>query len=208
MMRRHAIFHILCVIFCLAINGFCFWISERMNDQQTETRSKRGKKIDVSFDVSYYLVVLASTCSIMATAFTLIRRYPSDEDEQIERLIEEYNNFDEPLLNLERSLPSNANVFGLNPISSCQNNVAADLPPNPYASVTVSDQALLPQMTRSNHGRHRHHRSSNSRHNRHVQRPSEQPPPPPQTPPPPLINLEVPLNESPPPYCSTSSINV
>ena len=105
LVRRHAIFHILTVVFCLFINGFCFWISEKMNEQQNETRNKKGKKIDVSFDVSYYLIVLASGLSILATAFTLIRRYPTDEDEQLERLLEEYTGFDEPI-HLERSLPA------------------------------------------------------------------------------------------------------
>jgi hypothetical protein len=105
LVRRHGIFHILTVIFCLAINGFCFWISERMFEQQLETRVKRGKRIDVSFDVSYYLIVLASGLSILATAFTLVRRYSSDEDDQLERLLEEYSGFDEPF-QLERSLPA------------------------------------------------------------------------------------------------------
>jgi hypothetical protein len=65
----------------------------------------KGKKIDVTFDVSYYLIVLASGLAILATAFTLIRRYPTDEDEQLERLLEEYTGFDEPV-QLERSLPA------------------------------------------------------------------------------------------------------
>lgn len=73
-----------------------------MNEQQNETRPKRGKRVDVAFDVSYYLIVLASGLSILATAFTLIRRYPTDEDEQLERLLEEYTGFEEPLLHLER----------------------------------------------------------------------------------------------------------
>lgn len=103
--RRHGIFHILTVLFCLAINGFCFWISELINEQQFDTRGKVGKKIDVSFDVSYYLIVLASGLSILATAFTLIRRYPSDEDEQLERLLEEYTGFEDPV-HMERSLPA------------------------------------------------------------------------------------------------------
>lgn len=109
LLRRHAIFHILTVIFCLAINGFCFWISERIYYQQNETREKNGKKIDVSFDVSYYLVVLASALSIMATAFTLVRRYPSDEDEQIGRLLEEYTTLEESM-HVERSLPATSNL--------------------------------------------------------------------------------------------------
>lgn len=108
LVRRHAIFHILTCVFCLAINGLCFWASERIDEQQVETRSRRGKRVDVTFDVSYYLIVLSSGLSILATAFTLVRRYSSDDDEQLERLLDEYTStagssgFDEPLLHLER----------------------------------------------------------------------------------------------------------
>ncbi|CAF0990193.1 unnamed protein product [Brachionus calyciflorus] len=121
LIRRHAIFHILTVIFCLAINGFCFWISERMYYQQHETRLKNGKKVDVSFDISYYLIVIASGLSILATAFTLVRRYPSDEDEQIERLLEEYSGFEEPM-HLERSLPANTLSITACPNNNIENN--------------------------------------------------------------------------------------
>jgi hypothetical protein len=119
--RRHGVFHILTVILCLAINGFCFWLSERMAEQQFETRLKKGKKIDVSFDVSYYLIVLASGMSILATAFTLIRRYSSDEDEQLERLLEEYTGFEDPI-HLERSLPAQTNTESLQPCHQNQHD--------------------------------------------------------------------------------------
>lgn len=127
LLRRHAIFHILTVIFCLAINGFCFWISERIFYQQNETREKNGKKIDVSFDVSYYLVVFASAFSILATTFTLVKRYPSDEDENIERLLEEYTNLEESMY-VERSLP--ANSMPLHEQNSSENQQVPNLIPS------------------------------------------------------------------------------
>jgi len=112
LLRRHDIFYILTVMFCLAINGFCYWISERMNEQQNDTRAKKGKKVEVSFDLSYYLVVMASGLCILASAFTLIRRYPSDEDETLERIFEEYTGLDDPL-HMERSLPSTQPLLDL-----------------------------------------------------------------------------------------------
>jgi hypothetical protein len=30
MLRRNAVFHIITVLFCLIVNGFCFWMSEKM----------------------------------------------------------------------------------------------------------------------------------------------------------------------------------
>ena len=104
--RRHGIFHIMTCVFCLAINGFCFWLTERMSDQQFETRAKQGKKIDIAFDVSYYLIVLASGMSILATAFTLLRRYPSNDDHhQLELILDEFAGTDAEL-HMERSLPA------------------------------------------------------------------------------------------------------
>ena len=168
LIRRHAIFHILTVIFCLVINGFCFWISERMNEQQIETRTKKGKKIDVSFDVSYYLIVLASGLSIMATAFTLIRRYSTDEDDQLERLLEEYTGFEDPI-HLERSLP--AVVTTSSPIQNMSNlNDNYFLNMVNAANHQNQQDSLLPSSSR---------RMSSSRHLTRV-------PPPPATPPPPL----------------------
>jgi hypothetical protein len=195
--RRHAIFHILTVVFCLVINGFCFWISERISEQQSETKSKRGKKIDVSFDVSYYLIVLASSLSILATAFTLIRRYPTDEDDQLERLLEEYNSFEEPLLHLERSLPA-APTGTLPPPQSASSPVAA-LHHHTRDSAD-SHNNLTPAYTDLNNN------SvvtcfgmwNSQQQQQHI------PPPPPSTPPPSLHSInyshEVNTSEPPPPY--------
>ena len=194
LIRRHAIFHILTVIFCLAINGFCFWISERMNEQQIETRTKKGKKIDVSFDVSYYLIVLASGLSIMATAFTLIRRYSTDEDDQLERLLEEYTGFEDPI-HLERSLPAAPVSSVINTSSPLQNlngineNYFLELLNGGLGG--VSDREPL-----NSH--------SSRRSNRCLQTSEHSMQPPPGTPPPPLhqnlVNLDQDRSESPPPY--------
>lgn len=195
LIRRHGVFHILTVIFCLIINGFCFWISEKMYEQQNETRGKKGKKIDISFDVSYYLIVLASGLSILATAFTLMRRYPTDEDEQLERLLEEYTGFEEPV-HLERSLPAirtmqRRDQFPI--ISGTQIYTPAD----------INDPSSVHQLVRfnnndGNRGSHRH--VSHSRLARATT------PPPPATPPPSLyVNIASTArrgsnSELPPPY--------
>lgn len=182
LIRRHGVFHILTVVFCLIINGFCFWISEKMDYQQNETRSKEGKKVEISFDVSYYLIVLASGLSILATAFTLIRRYPSDEDEQLERLLEEYTGFEEPV-HLERSLPAmiqpsdnQSNLFILNNLLNNNNN---------NGLIRHSSQLTQQQV--------------------------QPPPPPPPATPPPSLHVNNPINsnnntEPPPPYDPTPAI--
>jgi hypothetical protein len=117
--RRNAIFHIITVFLCLFINGFCFWVTERIYEQQYLTRFKKGKRVDVQFDMSYYLIVLTSALSVLAAAFTLIRRYPTDEDEQLDRILQEYTGFEDPV-SLERSLPASNNTN--NNVNNAQSN--------------------------------------------------------------------------------------
>ncbi len=192
LIRRHGVFHILTVVFCLIVNGFCFWISEKMYEQQNETRAKKGKKIEISFDVSYYLIVLASGLSILATAFTLMRRYPTDEDEQLERLLEEYTGFEEPV-HLERSLPAVVQPFQLNRNSSATNY--------PY------NMQLLNNVSNDNNANVVSELDGNYRLTRHARR--LRTPPPPATPPPALrvnnINSarRSSNTEPPPPYDPT-----
>lgn len=222
LVRRHAIFHILTVIICLSINGFCFWISENMYAQQSETRSKKGKKIEVAFDVSYYLIVLASGLSILATAFTLIRRYPTDEDDQLERLLEEYTSYEEPLLHLERSLPA---------VQQQQQQQTTSTSTFPHAQSLLVDQcatnqsqlyntslasAIVPSYSSSsstsNPIHNNTHLASNSQTPLNVPQPQSQPPPPPTTPPPSVHFLSssayqpVVISEPPPPYDPTPTI--
>lgn len=199
LIRRHGVFHILTVVFCLIINGFCFWISEKMYEQQNETREKKGKKIDITFDVSYYLIVLASGLSILATAFTLIRRYPTDEDEQLERLLEEYTGFEEPV-HLERSLPAITQPCNTQLSASCLN-------PNQAQSTILNN--LLGTNTYGQYGNFTLTRSGSSRQNLPL-------PPPPATPPPALhVNISNPnarrnsnssVDQPPPPYDPTPVI--
>lgn len=186
LIRRHGVFHILTVVFCLIINGFCFWISEKMYEQQNDTRGKKGKKIDISFDVSYYLIVLASGLSILATAFTLIRRYPTDEDEQLERLLEEYTGFEEPV-HLERSLPAIV---------------------QPFQTLNSSNMLLINNILNSNNNNIIN--ESNDRSTHYATRSQITPPPPPATPPPSLVNINGTRRgsniEPPPPYDPTPAI--
>lgn len=102
-MRRHAFWHILSgssstfdnlivlsvgffsVLLCTVVTGLCFWVSELIYDIQDRNRSKIGKKVEVQFDVAYYLIVISSALSLLASAFALLRRYPTAEEEHLER---------------------------------------------------------------------------------------------------------------------------
>ncbi len=80
---RNDYFHL--VLLCTVVTGLCFWASELIYDIQDKNRSKIGKKVEVQFDVAYYLVVISSGLSLLASAFALLRRYPTAEEEHLER---------------------------------------------------------------------------------------------------------------------------
>ena len=73
------------VLLCTVVSGLCFWASELIYDIQDKSRSKIGKKVEVQFDVAYYLVVISSGLSLLASAFALLRRYPTAEEEHLDR---------------------------------------------------------------------------------------------------------------------------
>lgn len=78
-------FLLLSVLLCTLVTGLCFWVSELIYDIQDRSRSKIGKKVEVQFDVAYYLIVISSALSLLASAFALLRRYPTAEEEHLER---------------------------------------------------------------------------------------------------------------------------
>lgn len=109
-MRRHAFWHILSVLICTVITGLCFWASELIYEIQDKTRSKIGKKIEVQFDVAYYLVVISSGLSLFASACALLRRYPTAEEEHLDRLMDDWSRREEPLF-IERALPASISTI-------------------------------------------------------------------------------------------------
>jgi hypothetical protein len=99
-MRRHAFWHILSgkidrlnfsdnsfalVFLCTIVIGLCFYVSELIYDIQDKTRLKIGKKIEVQFDIAYYLVVISNALLLCAIAFALLRKYPTHEEEHFDR---------------------------------------------------------------------------------------------------------------------------
>jgi hypothetical protein len=109
-MRRHAFWHILSVLLCTVVTGLCFWASELIYDIQDKNRSKIGKKVEVQFDVAYYLVVISSGLSLLASACALLRRYPTAEEEHLERLMDDWSRREEPLF-IERSIPASISTI-------------------------------------------------------------------------------------------------
>ncbi len=73
------------VFLCTVVIGLCFYVSELIYDIQDRTRLKIGKKIEVEFGIAYYLLVISNGLLLFAITFTLLRKYPTYEEEHFER---------------------------------------------------------------------------------------------------------------------------
>jgi len=104
-MRRYAFWHILSVFLCTVVIGLCFYVSELIYDIQDKTRLKIGKKIEVQFGLGYYLLVISNCLLLIAITFTLLRKYPTHDEEHVERLIDDWSRREQPVF-IERSLPA------------------------------------------------------------------------------------------------------
>ncbi|XP_061448785.1 transmembrane protein 127 isoform X2 [Rhineura floridana] len=87
--RRYAFAHILTVLQCATVIGFCYWASELILAQQQQHKKYHGSQVNVTFAFSFYLVAGAGGASILATAANLLRHYPTEEEEQALELLSE-----------------------------------------------------------------------------------------------------------------------
>ena len=86
------------VLVCVTVNGFSFMITQLLDTLQNSTKTHRYSKVEIRFDVSFYLVAGAGGMSVIAAACNLLRRYPPharDRDEdQRENLLDDYDGMD------------------------------------------------------------------------------------------------------------------
>lgn len=81
-LRRNAVGTIFTVLFCVTIIGICYFLSTLISHQQELTRMNKGAKVEVKFDVSFFLLTAAGSVAVLATAANVLRRYPSSDDLQ------------------------------------------------------------------------------------------------------------------------------
>lgn len=80
----------------MVINGFCYWVTEQVKELQKTTRMHLGSKVEVGFDISFYLVAGAGAISVIATACNCLRRYPPIDMDDQANLLEDYDGFEPP----------------------------------------------------------------------------------------------------------------
>ena len=82
---------------CVTINGFSFLVTQLLEGLQNDTKLNKNSKVEISFDVSFYLIAAAGGMSVIAAACNLLRRYPPYDNspaEQRENLLDDYDGMD------------------------------------------------------------------------------------------------------------------
>ncbi|XP_006818042.1 transmembrane protein 127-like, partial [Saccoglossus kowalevskii] len=78
--RRHGIGNIVTVVLCAAINLFCYWISDLIDEHLNANKRGTGSLVKVQFDIGYYLIAGAGGLSVIVVATNMLRRYPMYDD--------------------------------------------------------------------------------------------------------------------------------
>lgn len=92
-LRRNAIFNIISVILCVIISLFCYWLIVEVSRLQKMTKLHVGSKVEVTFDISFYLITAAGAMGVIATGMNCLQRNPS-LDNQSEALLQDYDGVD------------------------------------------------------------------------------------------------------------------
>jgi len=99
-LRRNAVFNILTVLTCVTINGFSFLVTQILLKLQNDTKVHRYSKVEIRFDVSFYLVASAGAISVIGCACNLLKRHPrhnperSDNSQAREQLLGDFDDMD------------------------------------------------------------------------------------------------------------------
>lgn len=75
---------------CVIINLFCYWLTVEVSGLQRLTKTHVGSKVQVTFDVSFYLITAAGGVGVIATAMNCLKRHHA-HDQQAESLLDDYD---------------------------------------------------------------------------------------------------------------------
>ncbi|KAK6185788.1 hypothetical protein SNE40_007941 [Patella caerulea] len=110
MLRRNALFSILSVLMCVVINLFCYYVTVYVDELQNKTKLHKGSKVDVTFDVSFYLVTAAGGISVFSVAFNCLRRRSSFEEPRHNYVMNDYDDLNSLLPPPEPEIAPMANL--------------------------------------------------------------------------------------------------
>lgn len=81
-LKRNAVGSIATVVFCVVVVGLCYYVTTLLVHELELSKVNRGTRVEVKFEVGFYLVSAAGAVAVLASAANLLRRFPmSDADE-------------------------------------------------------------------------------------------------------------------------------
>ncbi|ESO96850.1 hypothetical protein LOTGIDRAFT_115322 [Lottia gigantea] len=106
MLRRNAIFSILSVLMCVVVNLFCYYVTVYVSQLQKTSKLHKGSKVEVSFDISFYLVTAAGGISVFSVACNCLRQRSPYEESRHNYIMNEYDDLNSLLPNMDLESPS------------------------------------------------------------------------------------------------------
>lgn len=111
--RHFAVLNIFTVLLCVTITGFAYWSAQQIEHVQEMTKQHVGSKVQVQFDVAFYLVSAAGLVGVVSVACNTLKPCPRRTRDDRQHLLSEHPSMD--------NLSTVPYIFALPP------------PPPPYA---------------------------------------------------------------------------
>ncbi|KAL5022757.1 hypothetical protein ScPMuIL_001912 [Solemya velum] len=94
--HRNGLCSIFTVVICVIINLLCYWFTVEVLPLQKSTKDFRGSKVQITFDISFYLIAAAGSVGVLATATNCLRRYPVHNESHLstDNLLDDYDGLD------------------------------------------------------------------------------------------------------------------
>jgi hypothetical protein len=82
------------VLLCVTITGFAYWSAQQIEHVQEMTKQHVGSKVQVQFDVAFYLVSAAGLVGVVSVACNTLKPCPRRTRDDRQHLLSEHPSMD------------------------------------------------------------------------------------------------------------------
>ena len=82
------------VLLCVTITGFAYWAAQEIEKVQDWTKPHNGSKVQVQFDVAFYLVSAAGLLGVVSVACNMLKPCPRRMRDDRHHLLTEHPSTD------------------------------------------------------------------------------------------------------------------
>lgn len=90
-LRQNAVGSVFTVFFTVIVIGLCYYVTTLIEGQQELSRMHPGSRVEVKFDISFYLITAAGSIAVLATAANLLHKPQTLDEESVNGLLEDYD---------------------------------------------------------------------------------------------------------------------